>query len=78
MFILAYPVSSLTRLSPEEYKTMAEYTFSTGLDYKGKDFLEWRYGWLDVIYDMMFIGFGFIGAAICLRAYSIDCSNSRL
>ncbi len=52
VFLSAGPVSSLYQLSDEEYAKMAEYTLSTGLPYKGKDFLEWRYGPLGVLFFM--------------------------
>jgi hypothetical protein len=54
VFFSSWPVSSLFQLNEEEYTKMAEYTLSTGLPYKGKDFLEWRYGWLDVMFMMWF------------------------
>jgi hypothetical protein len=67
MFVLAYPVSNLFRLSPEEYRIMAEYAFEHDMKYKGKDFLEWRYGWFNVVWYMIIGGFLLIGSAICLR-----------
>jgi hypothetical protein len=54
VFFSSWPVSSLFQLSAEEYANMADYTLSTGLPYKGKDFLEWRYGWLGVMFMMWF------------------------
>jgi hypothetical protein len=68
MFVLAYPVSNLFRLSPEEQELAAEY-FEMGLPYKGKDIVNWRHDWLDVMLNMIFVGFGFIAAAVGLRFY---------
>lgn len=63
MYFLAGPVSSLYRLSAEEYEKMAEYTLSTGLPYKGKDFLEWRYGFLGVYLNMLYAGLALVLAS---------------
>ena len=66
VFFSSFPVSSIFQLSDEEYEKMADYTLSTGLPYKGKDFLEWRYGGLEVMFTMWFaaLGLSCVGAML--------------
>ena len=74
IYFSAGPVSSLRQLSDEEYTKMAEYTLSTGLPYKGKDFLEWRYGWLGVYFWLSVTGLAVVltGAIFGVRRFWLD------
>jgi hypothetical protein len=74
IYFSASPVSSLFQLNDEEYSKMAEYTLSTGLPYKGKDFLEWRYGWLGVYFWVSVTGFAIVlaGTILGVRRLWID------
>ena len=66
IYFSAGPVSGLFQLGDEEYAKMAEYTLSTGLPYKGKDFLEWRYGWLGVYFVTSVAGLAIVLAGTIL------------
>ena len=65
MIFLASPVARMYQLSPEEYALASDFD-EKGLNYKGKNFLEWRYGPLSVFLGMLYVGCAFLAAAIVL------------
>ena len=74
VFFSSFAVGSMFQLSDEEYEKMADYTLSTGLPYKGKDFLEWRYGGLEAMFTMWFAALGLFctGAALAILRLRLE------
>jgi hypothetical protein len=54
VYFLAGPVAPTIRLNAEEYAHASQLDVE-GQQYKGRDFLDWRYGWLNIMFSLWYL-----------------------